>query len=112
MKKNKTIYISGKMTGCKNYNFLNFFRAERHLKKLGWNVINPARESWHLLKKLNAKKFSDIPLIEFIREDSKNIIEKSDAIYMLKGWEYSTGANAEFHLAKWKGIKIYYQDSL
>ena len=108
----KTIYVSGKMTGVKNYNFLNFFRAERDLKKKGWNVINPARESWNLLKKLNIKKFSEIELIDFIRLDCETIIEKCDAIYMLKGWEYSTGANAEFHLAKWKGIKIYYQDSL
>jgi len=108
----KTIYISGKMTGCKNYNFLNFFRAERYLKKLGYKVINPARESFLLLKKLKVKSFSDIKLIEFIKEDARAIIEDCDAIYLLKDWESSTGANAEFHLAKWKGIKIYYQESL
>ena len=107
----KRIYISGGMRGYKNFNFLNFFRAERKLKKLGWEVINPARESWRILKEGGYKTFDDIPMRVFVREDNLALLE-CDAIYLLNGWEHSVGANGEFNTAKWANLEFYYENSI
>jgi len=36
------IYISGPMTGLPDHNFPAFYEAAEHLKRLGWNPVNPA----------------------------------------------------------------------
>lgn len=112
------IYIAGPMRGKKFYNFPAFFRAEGHLAELGWSVFNPARmdiengsidprnlpddHDWNSVDNIN---FS---LTDAVARDAQ-AIQDSDAIYMLRGWEYSTGARAEHALAVWLGINIYYQ---
>jgi hypothetical protein len=37
-------------------------------------------------------------------------IRTCKAIYMLRGWQSSKGANAEKALAEWMGLKVFYQD--
>jgi hypothetical protein len=100
------------MSGYKNYNFLNFFRAERDLIKKGYEVINPAREAFAMKSIHDYKDFKVIDLIKLIRQDVNCIMNYSDALYGLKGWEYSTGAQAEHALGKWCKKEIYYQSTL
>ena len=112
-----TIYISGPMSNLKNFNFLNFFRAERDLRKLGWRVINPARMSFEYLYQLQIKEnnpdlnFTDVDMDEFARQDCEAVIQ-ANAVYMLKDWEFSNGAFGEWSLARWLKRKIYYQNKI
>lgn len=101
------IYIAGPMQKIENYNFSEFFRAEKKLKKYGYNVINPARLSLKLSKKLK-KDLSEIPRNLFILQDLKELL-KCDAIYMLKGWLDSEGSQLEYEIAKQIGINIFYE---
>jgi len=50
----------------------------------------------------------DFDLDSAVRRDVEAIMN-CDMIYMLRGWDKSTGAKAEWHLAKWMGKKIEYQ---
>ena len=37
-------------------------------------------------------------------------LKKCDAIYLLRGWESSKGANAEKALAEWMRLEVMYQE--
>lgn len=90
------IYISGPMRGMDNY-YENFLRAERKLTKGGHRVANPA-----------AIDFTGIPRAYILGIDL-SLLNLCDAIYMLKGWEESCGANRECGYALAKGLKIMYE---
>jgi nucleoside 2-deoxyribosyltransferase len=90
------IYISGAITNNPNY-IEQFNEAENVLKSLGHKVINPVA--------LNAFPFN---YQEFMQICFK-LIDLSDGIYMLNGWENSKGANAELSYANALGKNVYYQ---
>jgi len=109
-----TIYIAGPMRGIARYNFPAFDRAAEDLVKCGWQIKNPAQldrdagfdpvtlpsdHNWH-----TTPPGFDFPAC---RRRDIEAIEKSDAMYMLKGWSKSTGAQAEHAYATWMGIPIY-----
>jgi hypothetical protein len=91
------IYIAGPMTGLVNYNFFNFFRIEKKLLKEGYETINPAYESLSICNKLN-KKLEEVDYNIFMEHDL-SVLKKCEAIYMLKNWEHSKGANLEYGYA-------------
>jgi hypothetical protein len=89
------IYISGKMRGIPNFNFPAFDAAKAKLEAMGHDVCSPAdldRATGYLETQL-----------EYARRDIKELLG-CEAIYMLRGWEKSVGAAAEFHVAKWAGL--------
>lgn len=101
------VYIAGPMTGYKNFNFDAFFTAEHTLKKQGWEVFNPANKDAEagVVDGAGWDKGDDQALMasgwdfkEAFLWDCSKVIE-SDAIYMLKGWEKSSGARAEHAVA-------------
>jgi hypothetical protein len=97
------IYIAGPMTGLPKNNFPAFDAATALLKDLGHWPISPAdldRCFGHDANKLD----------DSIRRDIEAIMQ-SDAVYMLCGWEKSTGAKAEHALAVWRGMAILYQST-
>lgn len=97
-KKTIKIYISGSMSGIENYNYSAFNKAELELQALGLVVINPATikvEDW--------KQWSD-----YMREALRMMLD-ANAIYLLKGWEESKGANIEKELAEKLGMKVMYE---
>lgn len=88
----KKVYISGSISNDPNY-LEHFNKAENFLKSKGNKVFNPCC----------------IPVIfsydEFMKIDLA-ALECCDAIYMLKGWQESKGANIEFKRAQELGLII------
>ena len=78
------IYISGQMTGIKDYNIPKFNETERMLKKLFPSavVINPARHP----AGLDYDTYMEYTMID---------IKVCDTVYQLSGWQKSKGARAE-----------------
>ena len=94
------------MTGIEEYNFPAFDEAEKSLSEQGWEVISPAqmdREAG-----FNPAKDEFTPEIkeQTIRRDVEAVL-RADAIALLPGFLYSTGATAELALARWRGIRIF-----
>jgi hypothetical protein len=109
----KRIYIAGPMRGIEFYNFPAFDVREHLLRKDGWEVVNPAE-----LDRRNGFDPNDLPKghdwnmlpIGFnmkltIKEDITALLGCSH-IYLMKGWEYSKGARAEFAVSQWLGLDV------
>jgi hypothetical protein len=96
----KTVYISGPMSGYPDLNFPAFFAKEDELIEAGYKVINPAR--------LNPPKPADVSEDEYWQQCMKrDVVElmRADLIVLLKGWQKSRGAVIEYDLATNLGIK-------
>lgn len=123
----KQIYIAGPMTGYKYFNFQEFDKWRDHYQELGYKVFSPADHDRALLDKsvdwLPIEDDSVGPwkswaptvtqgklptLRDMLGADLKWISETADTIHMMKGWENSRGANAEWALAKALDIEIRY----
>lgn len=102
LKQNKNlIFISGPITGIKNYKD-KFNEAEKYLQNNGFvNIINPAKVAEAL--PADAIKYED-----FLKIDLQ-MLNACSMIYMLKGWDNSKGACKEHEYAINHGIDIIYQ---
>ncbi len=85
------IYIAGAITNNPTYK-QQFAEAEARLLKEGHAVINPVKNIG-----FEYKEYIDMGLCELMR---------CDAIYLLKGWEKSDGANLEYTYAITTNMKI------
>lgn len=83
------VYISGAITGTDDY-MERFKKAEDKLTGEGMSVINPAL--------INSNMPKDTTYEEYLKIDFC-LLEMCDAIYMLRGWEESRGANREYGYA-------------
>jgi len=92
------IYVGGPMRGYKDLNFPAFNKAAQDLTDQMWEVINPVD--------LNPDPNADY--IECMRKDIA-ALTTCHAIYLLKGWENSDGANAEYQVARMLDLKIYFE---
>ena len=90
------IYISGPIEGVDNYRE-KFERAKRIIEKGGNKVINPAALD---LYGLTRDQILNVDLL---------LLDLCDTIYMLKGWEFSCGANREYGYALAKGLDIMFE---
>ena len=110
------IYIAGKMRGIKDFNKYAFYEAESYLISLGHEAVNPVRFDEDMGIELvsptgntdDIQDFTQDDLKEIIRQDVDAVLE-CDAIYMLKSWRMSQGANAERAIALWAGLEVIYQ---
>ena len=100
----KTIYISGKITGTDDYKD-RFLKAEQKLSKRGFNVLNPVKAGKWLERYLAPKSPT---WVEYMKQDIKAMM-LADCIYMLKGWKKSWGANRELGYAMAKNMIIMYE---
>lgn len=94
------IYISGPITGVKDY-MDHFSEAEVRLTDQGWRVVNPAKMGWILPK--------DATWDDFMRIDFM-LLKGCGTICMLKDWEKSAGAKAEMAFALENGIRVIYHE--
>lgn len=91
------IYISGKITDEPNFKDI-FCLAEMRLKNEGHEILSPlAIANVHL-------SYDEYLKIDFA------MIEVCDAIYMLKNWKESNGAQLELKFAKSLKKKIIYEN--
>jgi len=107
------IYLAGPMRHIPYYNFPAFDRVAEKLREEGHEVVSPAdmdRETG--FDAMNLPEDSDwgaIPdhfsLEKCIDRDLEKV-KWCDAIYILPGWKNSTGALAEYHVAKWWGKRV------
>lgn len=83
----KKIYLSGPMTGFKDYNYPMFNDAAKKLRAEGFEVVNPAefpkQKSWNDYMKYALGK-----------------IPECDTIVTLPGWIRSRGAKKEIYEAE------------
>jgi hypothetical protein len=116
------VYISGPMRHFPEFNFPAFHAAATRLRAEGHVVFSPAERD-------NEKHGTDISagnatgdealaaeqhgfsLREAMREDCAWICDHANAIYLLRGWEHSRGATAEFALARALDLEIFYEPS-
>jgi hypothetical protein len=101
------IYIAGPMSGVKDWNFPAFFEAERQLRELGYEVINPAHNDGltyeEALASANAVKHS---WNWYMRRDLTNLIT-CDAVCLLPDWKSSKGASLEVNVATSLNMPLY-----
>ncbi len=101
----KVIYVAGAYRGkCENDVFNNIMHARTEALKLwqqGWCVICP-----HLNSAFMGTRTSD----QMFLDGGLELVRRSDAIFMLKGWANSEGSNAELRLACDLGLRIIYEE--
>ena len=94
-KKNKRIYIAGKVSGEKPEEvFHKFLAAEEKLKADGWEPVNPVRHcgaEWPWEKCMRACVI---------------LLMGCDNIYLLKDWKRSRGARLERYIALKLGMRV------
>ena len=93
------VYISGPITGVPDY-MENFEKAEKELIEKGFAVVNPAKINYGMPDDMTYEEYMEIDI---------RLIDLCDAIYMIRGWEMSLGANREYGYALGKGKTITYQ---
>lgn len=109
------VYIAGPMTGIDHYNFPAFHAAARALEQRGYVVKNPAAKE--------TKKGTDLPDKDKlprewggtrddvtpgdIRRYDFRMIDDSDAVVLMPGWESSNGALMEAMYAQTTGKSVY-----
>lgn len=92
---NNRAYLSGPMTGIKDYNFPLFNAEAKRLRALGWDIANPAENGnegkpWHMC----------------LRKDLAQL-STCDYLFLLPGWMNSEGAHLEVMVANRVKIQIH-----
>lgn len=100
-------YIAGPMSGYAEFNFPAFFAAQELFESKGYEVFNPASKDNEANVQTD-KSFAEGDDQKLMQSgwdfraafdwDCNKVIY-ADAIYMLKGWEKSSGARAEHAVA-------------
>lgn len=108
------VYIAGPIAGKPNANRAAFSRAVKYVERRGHMALNP-----HTVKVVPhldpcpegppGGEGSEHTAPCYMRHDIIAMLN-CDAIYLLRGWEYSIGARTEFEVARSCGLKIFYQD--
>ena len=113
----QAVYIAGPMRGIPYYNFPAFDAAADELRGVGYIVLSPAdldREGG--FDAMDCPPDTDWDAIpdgfDFEACVARDIegVKCADAIYLLPGWERSTGARAEKMIAKWLGRAVFFAD--
>lgn len=90
-------YIAGPMTGLPGNNYEAFNDAATELRRLGFEVVNPAEN----------QPPNDRPTWENWMAISRPQVRGASLLVMLPGWERSAGAREERQIADECGIPVF-----
>lgn len=114
----KKIYVAGPMRGKPHLNYHAFDAARDRLAGDFDDVFSPADQDRRLLNlppdwfpPVDGGVPGDLDIRQLMHLDLSWIALEATHIYMLRGWELSTGAKAEHALALAIGIDIIYEAS-
>lgn len=108
------IYVSGPMTGLPLYNWPAFEVAARVLRSQGWDVVSPTetdekvdhvvvtRSGGSVLAVETTGKYTYEQILALDFEDVRSCTH----IFLLPGWQHSTGARRELAVAIECGLEI------
>lgn len=100
-------YLSGPMTGLPSFNEPSFVEGAKLLRRAGWFVFNPTENDAEAGITLDGTDGTeDFDFHAAMARDLEQVC-KSDALFVLPGWEYSTGAEIETWVAARMGIPVY-----
>lgn len=106
----KTIYISGPMKNMTDGNMPAFDEAEKQLKQLGFDVLNP-----HAISEIVNMRFFEMGKIpeyeDYLREDIIQMLSKCDKVLVLPGWRNSKGSKLEIANALACGLDVFFDIS-
>lgn len=98
-KKSKKIYISGAITGTDDY-IERFQTVEERLTGEGYQVLNPAKINTAMPDGTSYEEYMQVCFC---------LLDMADAIYMMRGWESSEGAQRELNYAYAKRKEVFYE---
>lgn len=104
------LYLAGPMRGIPEYNFPAFHAAAKSLREQGHEVWSPAERDLQQ-DGFDPAKDKAHPIRYYMRYDLPAVLE-SDAVAVLPGWENSTGAKLEVHVARVCDIPVLRADTL
>lgn len=96
----KKVYISGLITGHEDY-MRRFSAAADLLREQGYIVYNPAAVNSMMPEEATYEEYMAIAM---------TMLSFCDTVYMLRGWEDSTGANREYGYALAKHLNIRFEE--
>jgi hypothetical protein len=99
------IYLSGPMSGLPGNNFYAFNTYAATLRGMGLDIVNPAEIGG------DANDTNPANYNAYLRADIKAMMD-CDGIALMPGWETSTGANLELHIAHRVGMRVLFVDDL
>jgi len=107
------IYIAGPMSGIEDHNRQAFVEAQQEVTSLfieePREIFNPIDHEASLMVQQGLVRNTQEAYRLCMAIDCDWICKKATHIYMLRGWEKSKGAMAEWTLAKCINLKILYQ---
>lgn len=110
------IYLAGPMAGYDEHNFPAFNEKAAELRRKGHIVYNPAElepdEYKRRIAYEEAAAFHNASYRRCLGIELEWITANAEAIYHLKGWEHSKGANAEHVAGRAVGCKFFYEATL
>ena len=77
------IYLAGPMRGYPDFNYPAFHEAAKVLRDMGYDVFNPAEAF---------DGDQSLPPSTYLRHDFEEIVQRSEAMVMLPGWQESAFA--------------------
>jgi hypothetical protein len=97
------VYVAGPMRNLPQFNFPAFDAAKVRLEAAGWDGVSPADiDRSH---GFNPVTDAAEDMRVYAKRDTEALLS-CDAIAMLPGWTASKGATAEYHFARWIGLKV------
>jgi len=100
------VYIAGPMRGYPKFNHPAFDQAEKVLRSMGYDPVNPARLDRD--SELNYADHDDIPnnvLRDIIQRDITALLG-CEAVALLPGWNDSSGAKLEIATAQYVDMRV------
>ncbi len=94
------VYISGPITGTNDY-MERFKKAQVYLEYKGWSAVNPALVNSNLPKDTSYEEYMKMSFV---------MLDMCEAVYFLKDWENSPGANREHTYALEKCRKLIFEN--